>query len=272
MNAPYTGQAELGNGRLATNGKALPGKDAGVTDQPAPRFATGSFRCIMQEFLAFLRRPQVLAPQGWRGGGFRHWAIMTALLVLVLIGIMLPFLTLWQKAFALPSPDAFRGIDKQWLVPLTVLLAPTVEELLFRGWQNGRAASLWLMVCAAAGIGILVLITTADKALLAAGGLLAAVVAAPIGWFILRRRPAPLRWFARLFPWIFYIVAVMFGLVHLTNYPSFSLLAVPLVLPQIWAGLVLGYLRQRIGLPQAILAHIVANACSVTLALTTGGL
>ncbi|MFC0590095.1 type II CAAX prenyl endopeptidase Rce1 family protein [Novosphingobium aquiterrae] len=197
---------------------------------------------------------------------------MTALLIAGLIGVLLPFLGAWQKAFDLPSPTAFDAFPKQWLVPVTVLFAPVAEELLFRGWQRGSASALWLLLCALVGAAVLTLVTDPAQARPAGGILLAALVAAPIGWFLLRKRPAPLDWFARFFPWIFYAVAVGFALFHLTNYPRLSLLMVPLVLPQLWAALVLGYLRQRLGLAQAILAHVAANACSIGLALASGSI
>ncbi|MBS0482599.1 MAG: CPBP family intramembrane metalloprotease [Proteobacteria bacterium] len=237
-----------------------------MTETTAPL----TLRTVLRDFLHFLRRPAILEPQGWRDGGAKRWAVLTALLVIGLIGVLLPLLGAWQKAFDLPSPDAFGKMDKVWLVPMVVLIAPPIEELLFRGWQRGSASALWLLGCALAAIGVLIVEADPAQALTAAGSLLFLLIAAPLGWFLLRRRPAPLGWFARGFPAIFYVVAAGFALIHLTNYPSFSLLALPLVLPQLWAALVLGYLRQRLGLIPGILAHMTANACTIALALAGG--
>jgi membrane protease YdiL (CAAX protease family) len=229
-------------------------------------------RTVLGEFAAFLRRPGLLAPQGLRdAAGRRAWLWMTALLIAGLLLVLAPLLGLWQKAFALPAPDAFKAVSSQMLVPIVVLIAPVLEELLFRGWQSGRARALWLLGCAAAVMTVLLVATDPSQALLVAGVMLAALIAAPTGWWLLRRRTEPLRWFARGFPAIFYLVAVGFALVHLTNYPRVSLLAVPLVLPQLWAGLVLGFVRQRLGLVPAMLTHAAANACSLGLALLSGG-
>ncbi|WP_296678068.1 CPBP family glutamic-type intramembrane protease [Novosphingobium sp.] len=231
-----------------------------------------TLRTVLCDFRDFLRRPAVLDPQGWSAGGGKHWAVLTALLIVGLIGVLLPFLGAWQKLFSLPSPTAFDNFDKRWLVPVTVIFAPIAEELLFRGWQRGSASSLWLMLCAIlAGVTVGVM-TDASQALIAAGVLLALLIAGIAGWVLLRKRPAPMPWFARIFPWIFYAVAAGFALFHLSNYPRFSLLMVPLVLPQLWAALVLGYLRQRLGLAQAILTHVAANACSIGLALASGSI
>lgn len=250
----------------ATKVKGLQGYQRRVTETTASL----TLRTVLREFLDFLRRPAILEPQGWRDGGAKRWAVLTALLVIGLIGLLLPLLGAWQKAFDLPSPDAFGKMDKAWLVPIVVLIAPPIEELLFRGWQRGSASALWLLGCALVAIAAMLFATDPAQALVVAGVFLGLLVAAPTGWFLLRKRPAPLGWFARAFPWIFYAIAAGFALVHLTNYPSFSLLAVPLVLPQLWAALVLGYLRQRVGLIPGILAHMTANACSIGLALAGG--
>lgn len=246
--------------------KAFGDRDGAVTElQTKP-----ALRQILAEFAAFLRRPAILDPIGWPGGGARRWAVLTALLVFGLLVVLLPFLGLWQKLMGTPAPTAFDNFPKQWLIPVTVIVAPIAEELLFRGWQRGSAAGLWLLACGALAGAVMLHPAAGANPLLAGGIILAALVAAPIGWALLRRRPAPMAWFAAAFPWIFYAVAIGFALFHLTNYPAISPALVPLVLPQLWAALVLGYLRQRVGLVQAIAAHMVANGTSISLALLSG--
>lgn len=239
-----------------------------MTDPTSPI----TVRTTLRDFRDFLRHPAILEPQGWRDGGGKAWAILTAMLVIVLIGVLLPFLTLWQKGFGLPSPDAFGKFDKAMLVPLTVVIAPVAEELLFRGWQRGSASALWLLACALVIVLVLMTLTDPARALAAAAIIALAIISGFVGAVYLWKRPAPLPWFASAFPVIFYLIAVGFALFHLTNYPRAGLLTVPLVLPQLWAALVLGYVRQRLGLMQAICAHMVANACSIGLALASGGL
>jgi membrane protease YdiL (CAAX protease family) len=228
--------------------------------------AAPSARAVLRDFLRFLKQPRVLHRQPLRSTGqWRRWAWLTGLLIAGLIGVLLPLLALWQRVFALPAPEAFGAMSPQMLVPVVVLVAPVLEELLFRGWQSGSAAALWLLGCALVCVGALVI--AAQSPWLAIGAILGAGIAALLGWRRLRHRPAPLAWFARSFPVIFYLVAAGFALLHLMNYPRFSLLAVPLVLPQLWAALVLGYIRQRIGLVPGIAAHMLANAASLGLAL-----
>ena len=84
---------------------------------------------------------------------------------------------------------------------------------------------------------------------------------------MLRRRTDPPRWFARHFGVWFALSVVVFGLLHLSNYPRLSWALVPMVLPQVWAGLVFGYLRLRHGLVASIMAHAVGNAAALAAAL-----
>lgn len=232
-------------------------------DQPVPESA----RATLREFADFVRRPRAIAPSGLRApGAFRRWGVLTGVMIAVMVGLMLPLLHLWQTAFALPTPDVFGQLPTNVLIPVVILVAPVLEELLFRGWLSGRVRALWLLACALAFGGLLYGSVAGLSPLAAGASLLGLVLAAPIGWFVLRKRGTP-RWFAAAFPAAFYLTTAIFSLVHIGNYPSFSALALPLILPQLWAGLVLGFVRMRIGLPASILAHMAANSASLAIAL-----
>jgi len=226
----------------------------------APRGGT------LRAFVAFLRRPQVLVPSGLGApGAHRALAAMVALHIGVLLVVMLPLVYFWQSSFDLPMPDAFGKVPQEWLLPITVLAAPLLEEMLFRGWQTGRVRALWLLACAVA-FGVLLAASTMGLSPLATGiALLVLILAAPLGWFPLRKRGTP-RWYAAAYPATFYLVVAGFAAAHILNYPSFSLLALPLVLPQLWGALVLGFVRMRIGLTASILAHAFANAAALGVA------
>ncbi|MCU0419449.1 MAG: CPBP family intramembrane metalloprotease [Cyclobacteriaceae bacterium] len=77
------------------------------------------------------------------------------------------------------------------------------------------------------------------------------------------------RWWGTVFPALFFISAVGFGLVHITNYDGTPhWLVWPLAtLPQIVMGLLLGYVRIRCGLGWAMLFHGGHNAVFVSLFL-----
>ena len=226
---------------------------------------------ILREFLAFLRRPRLLVPTGLRApGALAQLAVLILLDLAVLLILLLPLIASWQQFFSLPTPDAFDKISPAMLVPVAVLIAPVVEEMLFRGWLTGRARALWLLACAI-GCAALVFASTQGMDPAAAGfGLIGFAIAAIAGWLALRKRPAS-RWFAQAFAPIFYLSALVFSLVHMLNYPSFSALALPLVLPQLWSGLLLGFARMRLGLAASMLVHGTANGTVLAVAALANG-
>lgn len=77
----------------------------------------------------------------------------------------------------------------------------------------------------------------------------------------------------KFYGWIFYLMAVAFGLMHIMNFePSLNiyLLAPILVAPQILIGINLGYLRVRFGLIWSILFHAFYNGILMSIALLMG--
>lgn len=231
-----------------------------MTD-PAP------IRSTIADLLAFLRAPRLLTPQGLRApGAVQRWTVLSVVQVAVLGAVAVPIMLAWQKAFGLSAPDAFDGMGPLALWGGAVVLAPVLEELFFRGWQNGRPSALAVFATVVAGLAIFVAF---GKGHGVAGGLIllaTAAVAAALWWRFRALRTAP-AWFARSFPAIFYGTVLIFAAMHLANYPSVSLLAVPMVLPQAWSGTMFGYIRQRIGLVAAMGTHIASNAIMLSLAL-----
>lgn len=225
---------------------------------------------ILREFARFLRQPRRIEPAGLRApGALRHWAVLSALIIGVMLAIMLPLISLWQNAFDLAAPDAFGKMDPGLMVPVVLLFAPLLEEILFRGWQTGRVRALWLLGCALAFGALLYAGTLGLSAVVVGAGFLVLLLAAPVGWFVLRKRGTP-AWFDAAFPAIFYLTIAGFAALHLMNYPSFSALSLPLILPQVWVALVLGFMRLRIGLVAAILTHMLSNAAALGVATLAG--
>ena len=223
---------------------------------------------VLTDFAAFLRGPRLLVPSGLRAAEARRdWAMLLAMYVGVLLLIVLPLIKAWQTAFALPSPDAFGKISPMLLVPLVVLAAPLAEEIIFRGWQTGRPRALWLVFSVLLGAGAIMAAQQAGSDAGVVLSLLAVLFVIAGGWTALRKRRAAPRWFEAAYPVIFYLVAGGFALAHLGNYPAMSLVAVPMILPQLWAALVLGFMRMRFGLFASILAHGLSNGAAVGLSL-----
>jgi len=222
---------------------------------------------LLRDFAAYLARPRLVTPSGLGAPGI--WRAMLALLgfhLIVLLCVLAPLLQLWQSAMSLPAPEAFGNVPKGSLVPLVVLVAPIGEELAFRGWLTGRVRALWLVGCAFVTAAFLAMVNFHVAEVPASFGVLAMGLVAPAGWWLLRRRGVP-RWFETAFPALFATSVVIFGLSHLSNYPQISWALLPMVLPQIWAGLVLSYTRMRMGLPASMLIHAASNGAAISLAL-----
>jgi membrane protease YdiL (CAAX protease family) len=71
-----------------------------------------------------------------------------------------------------------------------------------------------------------------------------------------------LKFIAKFFKYNFYITALIFGLSHIHNYNQpfqYGWGILLLVLPQLFIGVVLGYVRMRFGLKNAIILHAAYN-------------
>lgn len=225
---------------------------------------------ILRELAAFLKRPRVLEPWGLhRRETWAPLAVILALHVAVLMLVILPLIAQWQSRFTLPLPDAFGKLPGGWLLPITMLVAPVLEEMIFRGWQTGRPRALWLLACFAAFVALLPGAKSIAPFVLL-GLLLALAVAALGGWLWLRRRAEPPRLYLAAYPAIFWAAALLFAAIHLMNYPTTTAMSLPMVLPQFWAAMMLGFTRQRLGLPAAILQHAAANAATMALVMAGG--
>jgi membrane protease YdiL (CAAX protease family) len=222
---------------------------------------------LLRDFAAYIGRPRLITPSGLGAPG--AWRAVLALLgfhLLVLLVLLSPVLGLWQAAMGLPAPEAFGAVSKVWLVPLVVVIAPLGEEFMFRGWLTGRVRALWLLGCALVAGVLLAMVNYHVAEIPASLGVVAMGLIAPGGWWWLRRRGVA-AWFEAAFPALVWLSIVIFGLSHLSNYPRFSWALLPMVLPQVWTGIVLSFARMRFGLIAAMLIHAAANATAISLAL-----
>ena len=90
---------------------------------------------------------------------------------------------------------------------------------------------------------------------------------------LLFRAPITLFKKPEVFVYAFYVFAIAFGLVHITNFEMTTMvliLAPILVVPQLFAGFALGFLRVRFGLRWAVLLHCVYNIFFLSVSLIFG--
>lgn len=70
-------------------------------------------------------------------------------------------------------------------------------------------------------------------------------------------------WYKKQFPYIFYIVALLFAVFHIFNFNDLSkaLYLLPLLIaPQFFAALMIGFVRMRYGFTWAIFSHFIYNS------------
>jgi membrane protease YdiL (CAAX protease family) len=212
----------------------------------------------------FVLRPSFASePLAW---GRDTVAALALLLVVTLAGI--PAVRLLVESVFGPLGVLPAAIPPQPINPREVLeyllLAPLLEELLFRGWLTGRRAALRFAVFGFAALGLflaaMVVSMTAGRILALAA--VACVFAGLIRWSRSRHRDTAVpRWFIRDYRWIVWGTSVLFGLIHLGRFePLPGVLGLVVVVPIMFGGMLLAYTRTRLGLGAAIIQHAVFNA------------
>lgn len=241
----------------------------GLTPAGAPDARAGvAERMTLREWLVdglrFAMRPDFQAqPMAWGRTAMTVLAVVFALDV-ALDALVSVWLGAWDEgAGFLPAPI------KQDLSPAedlftALLIAPLLEEPLFRGWMRGQAASLRFAIFGFAALSLFaasLLVSPYFATPLALAGV-ALVFVGLIRWSRTRHYDTAVpAWFARHFRWLVWGASVIFGLIHLGNYEPLSHpLGVLVVLPQTIGGLLLAYTRTRLGLRAAVLHHAAYNA------------
>lgn len=145
-----------------------------------------------------------------------------------------------------------------------LLLAPVLEELVYRGWLSGRVAALRFALYGFAALGLFtasVFLPAGMTTPLSLAGV-AVAFAGLIHWSLTHDRDTAVPgWFTRYFRWFVWGSTLLFGLMHLGNYEALTHpLGVLVVLPQTIGGLLLAYTRTRLGLGAAMLHHAAYNA------------
>jgi membrane protease YdiL (CAAX protease family) len=224
-------------------------------------------------FVAFLRHP--VLPE--RVTGIRLAAIAATLrlfaLDLLLMALLIGLVAL-ATAFGFQFPE--NAIDKLHLGPLwltiIVVVAPIAEELVFRSWLSGRPGHVTAAVAVMVGVALPVVSGPQGHPILMLGSLTIAVVVA-IGLLIWLRKHPPFPWFSRHFAWFYAAATLLFALAHLTNYTQgAALILLPLVVPQLLVGLILGYARVTYGLWSDMLLHMLHNGLLISLIVLQKGM
>lgn len=225
-----------------------------------PEFAVASSPGIVRQALAFIKNPRAIRPEAEPLNAQLKPLLGLYALNLGVLFLLLPLLMAWTKWLGIQPPQMTKEIPELLLLLLTVLILPPLEEIVFRGWLLGKPWQLFaLAVLALGGIGLGTAQAYHSQAL--ALSVLALMVAALIAgiWTLRRKSEAP-GWFTRNFRWWYWGSAVVFASAHYSNYNSTSLAHLPVVLPQLWSGLVFGFVRLRFGILRSMTLHMASNA------------
>jgi len=218
----------------------------------------------LSDVVRFVLRPTFrAAPMACGSEAARVWLTLFVIDALVVAGVFLPIVFWAGEAGFLPAP---LERDEQPAVAIIdyLIVAPLLEELLFRGWLTGRIAALRFGLYGFAALGLMLASLLLDEDAATAISL-AAVVLAFLGllhWGRTAERDSAVpAWFARHFHWIAWGSSALFGLVHLGNFTGLeNPLGVLVVLPQTIGGVLLAYTRTRLGLRAAMGHHAAFNA------------
>lgn len=232
--------------------------------------ALPTVRGVWGDYVRFLRRPALpLRPFGPGVPGSRAILALFALdlgamLVLAGIAILIVGLGAEMPRHAL---DGIKITGTLWL--LIVLIGPIAEEAAFRGWLSGtpRALGLYAAIIAVGAA----LMLTPRLSWFVTAGLGTVLLAGIVGSLLWLRSDRPSRRYQLLFPYVYWLSCLAFGLVHLTNLTiGQNRLAVLWVAPQLVLGTILGYARVKIGMWSNILLHMLHNSVIMAVALGSG--
>jgi len=225
------------------------------TNQPA------SVRSLLGSYFQFLRMPNLTkAP---RNLGIRRTLSQVLrlysphLLATLLIGLVIGQVV--TKGDNILFEDIFSKQSVWSVLFLVAVLAPIAEEIIFR--LPLRPAVLSISIPASIAIIYLLGFFNAGSAIISV--VLFSLLGLNI-YFAARRLKSSLinQLYVRFSRLIFYLLAILFGAIHISNYDSRVWILMPLlVLPQCVLGLLLGFVRIQYGLGWAMLIHAFHNGC-----------
>ncbi|WMW80497.1 CPBP family glutamic-type intramembrane protease [Undibacterium cyanobacteriorum] len=223
---------------------------------------------VRQEFVAlksFVLNPRRGRPQNISRRGY--WKRLLFLFVLDLsAGFSLLFF--FHQFSSFDDLEYGPDLSKLGVAIFAVFIGPPIEECIFRlGLRNFRYSLLIGPAIVAAFLGswevllALVLVLSLEAAYLQFK--LSRSAQQNLGFrFHIRRQ------FIQSYKWVFWLWAIAFSLVHITNYeinkPS-DWVVIFAVLPQLFGGIILGYVRLRMNTGAAIVLHMAANASALAI-------
>lgn len=207
----------------------------------------------MQIFITYLKSPRYIKTEHFKSSYFFKFFIQ-AFVTLLLISIIPSILKL-----IIEIPENKIDIPVFFLIIGMIILVPTIEEVLFRLWLKPLYINYLLLLA----ILVCVLVLSLLKKQFWFTGITSILIVALT--FLLKKKnfKSIQRFVLKYFKYLYFLSALIFGLVHLFNIDHFSIVTLVvspiLILPQFVSGLFLGYIRMKFGIFYSILFHSLMN-------------
>ena len=235
----------------------------------------------IKEYLAFLKNPIF----DYKRDQPLDMMVVIKLFFIVFAVEMLLFIPISAALGVEDIPHSMESIMENmstWqVVGLAVVLAPLMEELLFRFHLRYKVLSIMFLALVSLAYAGLIGSYFFPDAFSDLGGISEALVGDPFllsvgliaillsfGVFYLIFRQVEVKNIASYFPFLFYLTALVFALVHISNFqlPAERWFIAPLlVVPQFILACYLGYIRVRNNIQYSIFIHAFNNAIPVML-------
>lgn len=243
-----------------------------TTSKRVPPHAARLFKEQLRDFLSFLTAPDFKRGYGRETGDgwFKDWQLTlpwkrmfqwAALMWVINILLLGPIAVFVSSEVGADNRLRFSYI----LIPLAVIWAPLVEEILFRYNLRRPLLALWM-------VPVMIFVLLNQATITATVTLITVLAIVLILYPSIGLNSSGQRWrlpfgflraYRKHFVWIMHLAVFSFAYIHVFNY-ELSLAHIPitvlLVLPQWVCGLVLMWMRMRYGIANAIYLHAIYNA------------
>jgi uncharacterized protein len=218
------------------------------------------YNMVIVDFIRFLANPNAEKIHIETKNKFVDFAILFVLALLISYGLLIVL-----QAFINPPANQINDLSFAKLLLFALFLGPLFEELVFRLSLIYSKLNLSISL----GLANAALITTLlDIRLLTLFGGFTFFIGLCSSYIFLNKHQTAYsgieKFWKNHFALIFYISSIAFGLIHFTNYDlnsiSALLIAILFSVPQMFGGLILGFVRIRLGFLPAVLMHILFNS------------
>ncbi|MBK0381393.1 CPBP family intramembrane metalloprotease [Pedobacter sp. SD-b] len=222
---------------------------------------------LLADFFGYLKNPDPFLKQKYKFMPYQHLMVLLVLALVVSSILESSADLLVTLKIILPQPASIvrnNEYSKLKLLLEGVCIAPVLEECIFR-YQLRSFTAANFFVGFSIIYGVYDYLNTYGEVALCLLVLIAIIIFN--NWLNKDIRVKfKFKFIKSTFPTYFYLIVLIFGLVHSTNfinYKQYGFAIIIWVLPQMFGGLILGFTRMKYGLYSAIMLHCTYNLFSI---------